>query len=53
VNPTLRRVLLGVLALTGTMTGGWAYFAPRLMVRSVLTAISVSNTTLVRVTAGG
>jgi hypothetical protein len=29
VNPTLQRLLLGYLALTGGVTGVWAYAAPR------------------------
>lgn len=29
MNTTLHRVLLGFLALTGAITGGWAYVAPR------------------------
>lgn len=30
VNTAVRRVLLGFLTVVGAVTGGWAYFAPRL-----------------------
>jgi hypothetical protein len=86
MNTALQRGLLGFLALTGAVTGLWAYVAPRnwydtfpgmglswlpqlgpynehfakdvgamflgLMLLSVLTFIHITNTTLVKVTAG-